>query len=105
MCPRCNGLFVLGDEYSTRIVSGCKTLQFSRWVFSAAIFLKYSTHHVSDISRLRNPLITLNPETAVKLSLRYSPIVSPVFSGVFFEKRRRGNTISVKSPLKSFLVS
>ena len=103
-CPRCRGLLVLGDEYST-ITSG----EFSSACFmpkSGVSMMCSSTEfqNVGSITRLRNPFITLKRSTAGSFSTSQLPISVPTASGLFRAAFTHGNTTTVRLPSNSFLV-
>src|ERR1700722_20201197 len=85
ICPRCNGLLELGQEYSTIIVGefGCGSVNpysgFSEINFRKSIQYDFATF------KLRKPFITLQDSISFNSFFINSPISLAVSSGLFFE--------------------
>ena len=79
MCPRCNGLLVLGDEYSMSVTgsSGAACVK-PNWL-SVRLLRRKSTHTSAGNERFRKPFTTLKSQC--KFSLKNPPTSVATASG------------------------
>ena len=97
-CPRCNGLLVLGDEYSIITSGASLPASFSPYLGAALMSLSSDTQAAGATTMFKKPCTTLYFSTAGQFSCRYLPISSAVSAGFLCDIFRKGNTTRVRLP-------